>query len=99
MKYKFMKLTIFFITFSSISFSEIFISWLEGSKNISHTLIANTIFILEIFFLPDHILLMIWSINEPADPPLLKRSVKHCLTTGLFFHYWICEDFALVLIW
>lgn len=94
-----MKLTIFCITLGIISFSEIFISWLEGSKNISHVLIANAILILGIFFLPDHILLMIWFINEPPGPPFLKRSLKHFLTAGLFFHCWICEGFALVLIW
>jgi|RhiMetdeSRZDD1v2_1073273.scaffolds.fasta_scaffold202706_6 hypothetical protein len=83
---KFMKLTIFCKTFGFIRFSEIFISWLEGSKNISHVLIANAILIRGIFFLPDHILLMIWFINEPPDSPLLKSSVKHLLTVGFFFH-------------
>ena len=83
---KFMKLTIFCKTFGFIRFLEIFISWLEGSKNISHVLIANAILIRGIFFLPDHILLMIWFINELPDSPLLKSSVKHLLTVGFFFH-------------
>ena len=81
-----MKLTIFCKTFGFIRFSEIFISWLEGSKNISHVLIANAILIRGIFFLPNHILLMIWFINELPDSPLLKSLVKHLLTVGFFFH-------------